>query len=50
MEKLIQQLKGLPTKIVFADGKDPRVLEAASRLKRERVLEFVREERLGIVL
>lgn len=39
MEKLIQQLKELPTRIVFADGKDPRVLEAASRLKQERVLE-----------
>ena len=31
-EKLIEALKANPKKIVFTEGEDPRILEAASRL------------------
>ena len=41
-EKLIAQLKANPKKIVFTEGTDARILEAASRL--------LKEETLGVVL
>lgn len=38
MEKLIQQLKALPTRIMFAEGKDSRMMEAAMHLQKEHIL------------
>ena len=38
-EFLIKKLKAHPRKIVFTEGTDPRILEAASRLKKEGILE-----------
>ncbi|NCB28219.1 MAG: phosphate acetyltransferase [Clostridia bacterium] len=38
LENLIATLKANPRKIVFTEGADPRILEAASRLKAEGIL------------
>ncbi len=38
LENLIATLKANPRKIVFTEGADPRILEAASRLKTEGIL------------
>ncbi len=38
LENLIATLKANPRKVVFTEGADPRILEAASRLKREDIL------------
>ena len=38
-EALIEKLKKNPTTLVFTEGPDPRILEAASRLKKEGILE-----------
>ena len=38
-ENLIEKLKKNPTTLVFTEGPDPRILEAASRLKKEGILE-----------
>lgn len=38
LENLIATLKANPRKIVFTEGADPRILEAASRLKNEGIL------------
>ena len=37
--KLIEKLKKNYTTLVFTEGADPRILEAASRLKREDILQ-----------
>lgn len=37
-ENLIATLKANPRKLVFTEGPDPRILEAASRLKKENIL------------
>ena len=37
--KLIEKLKKNYTTLVFTEGADPRILEAASRLKREGILQ-----------
>lgn len=36
---MIEKLKNNPQKLVFTEGPDPRILEAASRLKQEKILE-----------
>lgn len=36
---MIEKLKSNPKKIVFTEGTDPRILEAASRLKQEKIIE-----------
>ena len=36
---MIEKLKTKQQKLVFTEGSDPRILEAASRLKQENVLE-----------
>ena len=33
-ENLVEKLKKNPTSLVFTEGPDPRILEAASRLKK----------------
>lgn len=38
LENLIATLKSNPRKIVFTEGSDPRILEAASRLKKDGIL------------
>lgn len=38
MEKLIQQLKKLDTRIMFAEGKDSRMMEAAIHLEKEKIV------------
>ena len=38
-DKLIEKLKKTYTTLVFTEGEDPRILEAASRLKREGILQ-----------
>ena len=38
-ENLVEKLKKNPTSLVFTEGPDPRILEAASRLKKEGILE-----------
>ncbi|HML36656.1 MAG TPA: phosphate acetyltransferase [Bacillota bacterium] len=38
-EKMIEKLKADQQKLVFTEGSDPRILEAASRLKQEKILE-----------
>ena len=38
-ESMIEQLKTKQQKLVFTEGSDPRILEAASRLKNEKILE-----------
>ena len=38
-ENLIEKLKKNPTTLVFTEGPDPRILEAASRLKKDGILE-----------
>ena len=38
-ERMIENLKANPQKLVFTEGPDPRILEAASRLKKEKILE-----------
>ena len=38
-ENLVEKLKKNPTTLVFTEGPDPRILEAASRLKKEGILE-----------
>ena len=38
-EGMIKKLKVNPQKLVFTEGSDPRILEAASRLKQEKILE-----------
>ena len=34
-DRLIEKLKAAPKKIVFTEGHDPRILEAAARLKKD---------------
>ncbi|HPE16175.1 MAG TPA: phosphate acetyltransferase [Oscillospiraceae bacterium] len=36
---MIEKLRANPQRLVFTEGWDPRILEAASRLKREKILE-----------
>jgi phosphate acetyltransferase len=38
-DSMIEKLKANPRKLVFTEGPDPRILEAASRLKKEKILE-----------
>ena len=38
-ENLVEKLKKSSTTLVFTEGPDPRILEAASRLKKEHILE-----------
>ena len=38
LENLISTLKANPRSIVFTEGADPRILEAASRLKKDDIL------------
>ena len=38
-ENLVEKLKKSNTTLVFTEGPDPRILEAASRLKKEGILE-----------
>lgn len=38
MEKLIKQLKRMNTRIMFAEGKDARMMEAAVHLEKEKIL------------
>ena len=38
-ENLIEKLKKNPTTLVFTEGTDARILEAASRLKKNGILE-----------
>jgi len=38
-ESMIEKLKAVPKKLVFTEGADPRILEAASRLKQEKILQ-----------
>lgn len=38
-DSMIEKLKANPQKLVFTEGPDPRILEAASRLKKEKILE-----------
>ena len=38
-ENLVEKLKKSSTTLVFTEGSDPRILEAASRLKKEHILE-----------
>ena len=38
-EGMIEQLRTKQQKLVFTEGSDPRILEAASRLKKEQILE-----------
>ena len=38
---LIEQLKANPKTIVFTEGSDPRILEAASKLLAEKILKVV---------
>ena len=38
LENLIATLKADPRTIVFTEGPDPRILEAASRLKKDGIL------------
>ena len=40
-ENLIATLKADPRKIVFTEGPDPRILEAASRLKKDGILDSI---------
>ena len=40
-QNLIDKLKAHPRKIVFTEGTDPRILEAASKLLAEGVLKVV---------
>ena len=37
-DRLIEKLKSAPKKIVFTEGHDPRILEAAARLKKDSFL------------
>ena len=38
---LVEQLKANPKTIVFTEGSDPRILEAASKLLAEKILKVV---------
>ena len=38
LEKLIESLKKTPKRLVYTEGCDPRILEAASRLHAEKLL------------
>lgn len=38
-ESMVEKLKTKHQKLVFTEGSDPRILEAASRLKKEKILE-----------
>jgi len=38
-ESMIEKLKTKQQKLVFTEGSDPRILEASSRLKKEKILE-----------
>ncbi|MEA5040014.1 MAG: phosphate acetyltransferase [Clostridiaceae bacterium] len=38
-DSMIEKLKATHQKLVFTEGPDPRILEAASRLKKEKILE-----------
>ncbi len=38
-ENMIENLKAKKQKLVFTEGLDPRILEAASRLKKDNILE-----------
>ncbi|MPM27369.1 Phosphate acetyltransferase [bioreactor metagenome] len=38
-DKMIEKLKANPQKLVFTEGSDPRILEAASRLKQDKIVE-----------
>jgi phosphate acetyltransferase len=38
-ETMIEKLKNGPKKLVFTEGTDPRILEAGSRLKQEKIIE-----------
>lgn len=38
-ENMVEKLKNKHQKLVFTEGSDPRILEAASRLKKEKILE-----------
>lgn len=38
-ESMVEKLKAKQQKLVFTEGADPRILEAASRLKKEKILE-----------
>ena len=41
LENLVATLKANPRKIVFTEGPDARILEAASRLKKDGILESI---------
>lgn len=41
LKSLIATLKANPRKVVFTEGHDPRILEAASRLKKDGILESI---------
>ena len=41
LENLVETLKATPRKIVFTEGPDARILEAASRLKKDGILESI---------
>ena len=41
LENLIATLKADPRTIVFTEGPDPRILEAASRLKKDNILSSI---------
>ena len=38
INKLIEKIRGKGTRIVFTEGSDPRILEAAVRLHKENIL------------
>lgn len=38
-ESMIEKLKTKQQKLVFTEGSDPRILEAAGRFKKEKILE-----------
>ena len=40
-ENLVATLKATPRKIVFTEGPDARILEAASRLKKDGILDSI---------
>ena len=41
LENLVATLKADPRKIVFTEGPDARILEAASRLKKDGILDSI---------
>ena len=47
---LVAQLKANPKTIVFTEGNDPRILEAASKLLAEGVIALGKNDRLGVCL